>query len=78
VTAEDGGYRVDVTARSLALGVTLLADRLDPEAQVDDQVVDLPAGATAVFHVTSRGLDPEALVARPVLRTENDLVRTAG
>ena len=62
------------SATSLALGVTLLADRLDPDAQVDDQVVDLPAGATAVFHVTSRGLDQAALVARPVLRTENDLV----
>lgn len=75
VTAEDGGYRVDVTATSLALGVTLLADRLDPDAQVDDQVVDLPAGTTAVFHVTtSRGLDQDALVTRPVLRTENDLV----
>ena len=37
-------------------------------------MVDLPAGATAVFHVTSRGLDPAALVTRPVLRTENDLV----
>jgi beta-mannosidase len=78
VTAEDGGYRVDVTATSLALGVTLLADRLDPDALVDDQVVDLPAGATATFHVTSQGLDQKALVARPVLRTENDLVRTAG
>jgi beta-mannosidase len=74
VTAEDGGYRVDVTATSLALGVTLLADRLDPDAQVDDQVLDLPAGTTAVFHVTSRGLDQDALVTRPVLRTENDLV----
>jgi beta-mannosidase len=78
VTAEDGGYRVEVTATSLALGVTLLADRLDPDAQVDEQVIDLPAGTTAVFHVTSRGLDPEALVARPVLRTENDLVHAAG
>ncbi|PUB22183.1 beta-mannosidase [Promicromonospora sp. AC04] len=73
VTAADGGYRVEATATSLALGVTLLADRLDPDAQVDDQVVDLPAGATAVFHVTSRGLDVAALVSRPVLRTENDL-----
>lgn len=78
VAAQDGGYRVEVTATSLALGVTLLADRLDPDAQVDEQVIDLPAGTTAVFHVASRGLDPEALVRRPVLRTENDLVRTAG
>jgi beta-mannosidase len=74
VTAQDGGYRVEVTATSLALGVTLLADRLDPDAQVDEQVIDLPSGATAVFHVASRGLDPAALVTRPVLRTENDLV----
>jgi beta-mannosidase len=78
VVAEEGGYRVDVTARSLALGVTVLPDRLDPDAQVDEQVVDLPAGTTAVFHVTSQGLDPEALASRPVLRTENDLVPSAG
>lgn len=75
VTTQAGGCRVEVTATSLALGVTLLADRLDPDAQVDEQVVDLPAGATAVFHVTGDRLDPEALVTRPVLRTENDLVR---
>ncbi|MFE7506560.1 glycoside hydrolase family 2 protein [Promicromonospora sp. NPDC057488] len=75
VTGQDDGYRVEVTATSLALGVTLLADRLDPGAQVDEQVVDLPAGATAVFHVTTgRELDVAALVSRPVLRTENDLV----
>ncbi|GHH75935.1 glycoside hydrolase family 2 protein [Promicromonospora soli] len=78
VVAEEGGYRVDVTATSLALGVTLLPDRLDPDAQVDEQVVDLPAGTTTVFHVTSQGLDPEALASRPVLRTENDLVPSAG
>ncbi|HEV6953890.1 MAG TPA: glycoside hydrolase family 2 protein [Promicromonospora sp.] len=75
VTPDDGGYRVEVTATSLALGVTLLPDRLDPAAQVDDQVVDLPAGTTAVFRVTGTGLDAGALTARPVLRTENDLVR---
>ncbi|MFI2365917.1 glycoside hydrolase family 2 protein [Promicromonospora sp. NPDC019610] len=75
VTAQDSGYRVEVTATSLALGVSVLADRLDPDAEVDEQVVDLPAGTTAVFHVTtSRDLDPAALVSRPVLRTENDLV----
>jgi beta-mannosidase len=75
VTGQDDGYRVEVTATSLALGVTVLADRLDPDAQVDEQVVDLPAGATAVFHVTTgRELDAAALVSRPVLRTENDLV----
>ncbi|WP_369369696.1 glycoside hydrolase family 2 protein [Promicromonospora sp. Populi] len=73
VTAEDGGYRVEVTATSLALGVSLLVDRLDPDAQVDEQVIDLPAGTTTVFHVTTAGRDPAALTSRPVLRTENDL-----
>ncbi|MCC2318086.1 glycoside hydrolase family 2 protein [Cellulomonas chengniuliangii] len=73
-TPADGGYRVDVTARSLARDVTLLVDRLDPDAVVDDALVTLPAGARATFWVrTSARLDEDALVAAPVLRTANDL-----
>ncbi|WP_125774624.1 glycoside hydrolase family 2 protein [Antribacter gilvus] len=75
VAAAPGGYAVSVTARSLARGVSLLVDRLDPAATVDDQVVDLPAGATITFHVaTAQELDAEALVSAPVLRTANDVV----
>lgn len=74
VAAEPGGYRVDLTARSLVRGATLLVDRLDPDATVDDAVVDLPAGATATLRVTCpRPLDADALATAPVLRTANDL-----
>ncbi|MDM8085044.1 glycoside hydrolase family 2 protein [Cellulomonas cellasea] len=73
-TPADGGYRVDVTARSLARDVTLLVDRLDPDARVDDALVTLPAGASVTFWVrTSTRLDEGALTSAPVLRTANDL-----
>jgi beta-mannosidase len=74
-TAEPGGYAVTVTARELARDVTLLVDRLDPDATVDDALVDLPAGSSVTFHVrTTSELDPAALVTRPVLRSANDVV----
>jgi beta-mannosidase len=75
VGAEPGGYRVDVTARSLAKDVTLLLDRLDPDAVVDDALVTLPAGSSVTFHVRSTVADLEdALVGPPVLRCANDVV----
>ena len=79
VVAEPGGYRVDVTARSLAEDVTLLVDRLDPDAVVDDALVTLPAGSSATFHVRSTvaGLEA-ALVGPPVLRCANDVVVRRG
>ena len=79
VVAEPGGYRVDVTARSLAEDVTLLVDRLDPDAVVDDALVTLPAGSSATFHVRSTVADLEdALVGPPVLRCANDVVVPRG
>lgn len=73
-TAVPGGYRVDVHARSLAKDVTLLVDRAAGDARVDDALVDLPAGASASFLVTTAAvLDPSVLTAAPVLRTANDL-----
>jgi len=75
VSPEQDGYRVDVHATSLARAVTLLVDRLDPDAVVDDAVVDVPAGTSVSFHVRTRGrFDPEALTRAPVLRTANDVV----
>ena len=65
VVAEPGGYRVDVTARSLAKDVTLLVDRLDPDAVVDDALVTLPAGASATFHVRSTVAGPRGRPGRP-------------
>ncbi|AEI12929.1 glycosyl hydrolase 2 galactose-binding domain-containing protein [Cellulomonas gilvus] len=72
---EPGGWAVTVTARSLVRDATLLVDRLDPDATVDAALVDLPAGATATFHVrTTATLDAADLVAPPVLRSANDVV----
>ncbi|MGY4645590.1 glycoside hydrolase family 2 protein [Cellulomonas sp. URHB0016] len=75
VSPEQDGYRVDVHATSLARAVTLLVDRLDPDAVVDDAVVDVPAGTSVSFHVRTLGrFDPQALTRHPVLRTANDVV----
>ncbi|TDE97359.1 glycoside hydrolase family 2 protein [Occultella glacieicola] len=69
------GYEVTVRARSLARDVTLLVDRLDPEAVVDDALVTLPAGDSVTFRVRTRVvLEGAALAAAPVLRTANDLL----
>lgn len=74
-----GGYDVEVTATTLAKDVTLLVDRLDPDARVDDALVTLPAGARTTFRVsTTQPLDVAALVRSPVLRTANDLRRPVG
>ncbi|MBP2704568.1 glycoside hydrolase family 2 protein [Microbispora sp. RL4-1S] len=70
---EDGdGLRVTVTARTVVRDLALFPDRLDPRATVDDQLVTLLPGETAVFHVTGGDLDREALVRRPVLRCVNE------
>ncbi|KQR10575.1 glycoside hydrolase family 2 protein [Cellulomonas sp. Leaf334] len=75
VTPVQDGYRVDVRATSFARDVTLLVDRLDPDAVVDTALVDIPAGATASFHVRTRGtFDAAALTRAPVLRSANDVV----
>jgi len=75
VTRVDGGYTVQVTARSLVRDLTLLVDKLDPDAQVDAQVVTVPAGEQATFRVRSAmQLDEAALVGPRVLRSVNALV----
>ena len=74
VTQSADGYAVQVTARSLARDVTLLADRVAPDAAVDDALITLLAGESATFHVRTSAPDlDEALSAPPVLRTANDL-----
>ncbi|GAA3469639.1 glycoside hydrolase family 2 protein [Nonomuraea roseola] len=67
------GYLVTVTARTLLRDLTLLPDRLDPDATVDDMMITLLPGERAVFHVrSSRDLDPASLICAPVLRCVND------
>lgn len=69
-----GGYSVTVTAASFARDVALLADRVAPDAVVDDMLVDLLPGETHTFTVLSRAdVDGEAFGAPEVLRSANAL-----
>ncbi|GAA3537736.1 glycoside hydrolase family 2 protein [Nonomuraea rosea] len=73
---EPGGYRVTVTAVSVLRELAIFPDRLDPAATVDDQLVTLLPGESAVFHVgTAQELDTSALTGFPVLRCLNEAVR---
>lgn len=75
VDAVEGGYDVTVTAETLLRDLALLADKLDPDAVVDDMLHTLLPGETVMLHVaTSRVLDPAALVQPNVLRCANQLV----
>jgi len=73
----DDGYAVQVTARSLARDVTLLADQAVADATVDDALVTLTAGQSTTFLVRTSGRKLEKPLDRPpVLRTANDLQHT--
>ena len=68
----DGGERVTVTARTFLRDLSLFPDRLDGTAMVDEMLVNLLPGESAVFTVRAGSrLDPAALTARPVLRCVN-------
>ncbi|MEU7474758.1 glycoside hydrolase family 2 protein [Lentzea sp. NPDC042327] len=77
VVAVEGGYRVDVRARSYAGDVVLLADRVAPDAVVEEMLVPMLAGETRSFVVRTavRLPDPDALTGPAVLRCANDLGR---
>jgi beta-mannosidase len=71
----DDGYAVHVTARSLQRDVTVLADKVDPAAVVDDAVVTVLAGEAATFRIRSSvDVDPQVFLAPAVLRSTNQLV----
>ncbi|MFC5005020.1 glycoside hydrolase family 2 protein [Dactylosporangium cerinum] len=72
-----GGATVEVTARTFVRDLTLFADRLDPAATVDEQLVTLLPGETVTLQVTGAALpaaDDPAWRTAPVLRTANDLI----
>ncbi len=80
VTSTDDGARVRVTTDTLVRGLSLLVDKVHPDAVVDDLLVDLLAGESVTFHVTAPApLDRAALADPQVLRSVNQLVvrRTA-
>jgi len=73
--ADAVGYRVTVTARSLAKDVTLQPDRVHPTAEADHGLVTLLPGESAEFVVTApAGLDLAAFADALVVRSANDLV----
>ncbi len=68
------GYRLLLSASSVQRDICLLADKLDPDALVDDMLVTLLAGETVALGVRSAvELDPARLVAPEVLRSANQL-----
>ena len=73
VLPEPGGLAVTVTAPTLQRDVAILADRIAPDAVVDDMLVTLPAGASTTFHVRGADLDPAAATRPDVLRSVNQL-----
>ncbi len=72
--AVPGGYRVTVTAASFARDVSVLADRVAPDAEVDDQLVTLLAGESHTFTVrTGADVDPDLFTGPEVLSSVNSL-----
>lgn len=71
----DGGYVVCLTAAGVAKDLTLLADRVHPDAEADRALLTLLPGERAQVFVTApAGLDPAAFTCPAVVRTANDLV----
>jgi beta-mannosidase len=78
-TRTDNGYDVTVTASSFTRDIAILADRVAPDAVVDDMVVDLLPGESRTFTVhTGATVDPEAFTTADVLRSANALAVPAG
>lgn len=69
-----GGWQVRVTAMTLLRELAIFPDRLAPDATVDDQLLTVLPGDTATFLVsTSADIDPNDLLAYPVLRCVNEV-----
>jgi beta-mannosidase len=75
VVADAGGSRVTVTAASLVRDLTLLVDKIDPDAVADAALITLLPGESADIFVRHTGSVPASAFADPrVLRTANELV----
>ena len=75
-----GGWEVSVTTDVLVRDLSLLVDRLDPAATVDDMLVTLLPGETTTFRVSLPDgvvLDESAFQDSRVLRSANDLRASA-
>ncbi|TXK18654.1 glycoside hydrolase family 2 protein [Homoserinibacter sp. GY 40078] len=75
VAADGDSLAVTVVAETLLRDLTLLVDRVSPDAEVDAGLVTLLPGESATFHVRgAAGADAEAFADPRVLRTANQLV----
>ena len=73
------GYRVSVEAGSLIRDLALLADKVHPDAVVDDMLVTLLPGESVVFEVVSDAdFDPAELLEPRILRNANQLLERKG
>ncbi|WP_084106100.1 glycoside hydrolase family 2 protein [Demequina sp. NBRC 110056] len=69
------GYEVSVTASALVRDLTVLADKVHPDAEADDALVTLLAGESHVFRIACAAeVDPEAFLGERVLVSVNSLV----
>lgn len=76
--AVEGGVEITVAASSTVRDLCVLADKVDPAATVDRQLVTLLAGESARLLVrTSAAVDADAFLAQHVLVSANDLVARA-
>ena len=71
----EGGYRLEVTARTFIRDLAVLADRLAPDAVVDQMLVTLLPGESATFTIsTAATLHPAWFEDPLVVRSANQLV----
>ncbi|MEV0131554.1 glycoside hydrolase family 2 protein, partial [Dactylosporangium sp. NPDC050688] len=71
------GATVEITAHTFVRDLTLFADRLDPTADTDRQLITLLPRESVTLHVTGTALpapDDPAWRTAPALRTANDLI----
>jgi beta-mannosidase len=70
------GYAVTVLAESLVRDLAILADKVADDAVVNDMIVTLLPGETAVFTIESaQSFDPDLLLGPTVLRSANQLLK---
>lgn len=68
------GYRVTVTAETYVRDLTVLADKVAPDARADPALITLLPGESTVFEIrTTATLDPKAFLSPAVLRNANQL-----
>ncbi len=70
------GTEATITARTFARDVTLLVDKVSPDAHAEEGLVTLLPGESATVIIRHQGdaLDAQSLADPRVLRTANELV----